>query len=50
MQNNPFFWSCDPKECDFEEAHLCGYTNQRNRYMNWRVGRSDDATLTDGTG
>lgn len=37
-------------ECDFEEAHLCGYTNQRNRYMNWRVGRSGDATLIDGTG
>uniref|UniRef100_A0A673GGV7 MAM domain-containing protein n=1 Tax=Sinocyclocheilus rhinocerous TaxID=307959 RepID=A0A673GGV7_9TELE len=37
-------------ECDFEEDHLCGYTNEWNRYMNWRVGRSDDTALNDGTG
>uniref|UniRef100_A0A671SL43 MAM domain-containing protein n=1 Tax=Sinocyclocheilus anshuiensis TaxID=1608454 RepID=A0A671SL43_9TELE len=37
-------------ECDFEEDHLRGYTNERNRYMNWRVGRSDDTALNDGTG
>uniref|UniRef100_A0A672S916 MAM domain containing 2 n=1 Tax=Sinocyclocheilus grahami TaxID=75366 RepID=A0A672S916_SINGR len=37
-------------ECDFEEDHLCGYTNEWNRYMNWRVGRSDDSALNDGTG
>ncbi|XP_059395192.1 MAM domain-containing protein 2 [Carassius carassius] len=37
-------------ECEFEEEHLCGYSNEWNRYMNWRVGRSDDAALTGGTG
>uniref|UniRef100_A0A671SL39 MAM domain-containing protein n=1 Tax=Sinocyclocheilus anshuiensis TaxID=1608454 RepID=A0A671SL39_9TELE len=37
-------------QCDFEEDHLRGYTNERNRYMNWRVGRSDDTALNDGTG
>uniref|UniRef100_A0A8C1EP10 MAM domain containing 2b n=1 Tax=Cyprinus carpio carpio TaxID=630221 RepID=A0A8C1EP10_CYPCA len=37
-------------ECEFEEDHLCGYTNEWNRYMNWRVGRSDDTALNDGTG
>lgn len=37
-------------ECDFEEPHLCGYTNQRNRNMNWRVGRAGDTTHEDRTG
>ncbi|XP_051541508.1 MAM domain-containing protein 2 [Myxocyprinus asiaticus] len=37
-------------ECDFEEPHLCGYTNQWNKYMNWRVGRTEDTTQRDGTG
>ncbi|XP_035524535.1 MAM domain-containing protein 2-like [Morone saxatilis] len=25
-------------ECDFEESHLCGYTNQWNANVNWYVG------------
>ncbi|CAG5867178.1 MAM domain-containing protein 2-like [Menidia menidia] len=25
-------------ECDFEEPHLCGYTNQWNANVNWYVG------------
>uniref|UniRef100_A0A8C1T7P0 MAM domain containing 2b n=1 Tax=Cyprinus carpio TaxID=7962 RepID=A0A8C1T7P0_CYPCA len=37
-------------ECDFEEDHLCGYTNEWNRFMNWRVGRSNDTALNDGKG
>ncbi|KAL1266966.1 hypothetical protein QQF64_002641, partial [Cirrhinus molitorella] len=37
-------------ECNFEEDHLCGYTNKQNRYMNWRVGKSDDAAVNEGTG
>ncbi|XP_073685887.1 MAM domain-containing protein 2 [Garra rufa] len=37
-------------ECSFEEDHLCGYNNKWNRYMNWRVGRSDDAALIERTG
>ncbi|XP_056591810.1 MAM domain-containing protein 2 isoform X1 [Triplophysa dalaica] len=37
-------------ECDFEEPHLCGYTNQWNRNMNWRVGRAEDTKHEDRTG
>ncbi|TRY71407.1 hypothetical protein DNTS_013705 [Danionella cerebrum] len=36
--------------CDFEDAHLCGYTNQWNRFMNWAVGRSYDYSLKNQTG
>lgn len=25
-------------ECDFEESHLCGYSNQWNANVNWYVG------------
>lgn len=25
-------------ECDFEESHLCGYSNQWNANVNWFVG------------
>lgn len=25
-------------ECDFEESHLCGYSNQWNTNLNWYVG------------
>ena len=27
-------------ECDFEEHHLCGYSNQWNPNVNWYVGGS----------
>ncbi|XP_073770611.1 MAM domain-containing protein 2 isoform X2 [Danio rerio] len=37
-------------ECDFEEAHLCGYANQWNKYLNWRVGKSENNTLNDKAG
>lgn len=25
-------------DCDFEESHLCGYSNQWNANVNWYVG------------
>lgn len=25
-------------DCDFEESHLCGYSNQWNANVNWFVG------------
>uniref|UniRef100_A0A4W4FIL3 MAM domain-containing protein n=1 Tax=Electrophorus electricus TaxID=8005 RepID=A0A4W4FIL3_ELEEL len=39
-------------ECDFEESHLCGYTNQWNSNINWYVGRdtADNTTPSDGPG
>lgn len=29
---------CLSLECDFEESHLCGYSNQWNANVNWYVG------------
>ncbi|XP_055065041.2 MAM domain-containing protein 2 [Misgurnus anguillicaudatus] len=37
-------------ECDFEEPHLCGYWNEKNRYLSWRMGRAEDTTPEDKTG
>ncbi|CAM9330591.1 unnamed protein product, partial [Lampetra planeri] len=44
-------------ECDFEEAHLCGYNNQWNANVNWFVGGGggqtnmlDDPTFNNRTG
>ncbi|XP_036451600.1 MAM domain-containing protein 2 [Colossoma macropomum] len=39
-------------ECDFEESHLCGYTNQWNGNVNWYVGRGvpNEPTYSDGPG
>lgn len=31
------FGSCF-SECDFEESHLCGYSNQWNANVNWYIG------------
>lgn len=33
-------------ECDFEESHLCGYTNQWNSNVNWYVGRGSPNSHT----
>lgn len=32
-------------ECDFEESHLCGYSNQWNTNVNWYVGGGGGALL-----
>ncbi|KAM7369321.1 hypothetical protein PAMP_013597 [Pampus punctatissimus] len=46
-------------ECNFEESHLCGYSNQWNANVNWYVGGGgvqllsdmlDDHTYNNGTG
>lgn len=32
------FWLLLLPECDFEEHHLCGYSNSWNPNVNWYVG------------
>ncbi|XP_034458883.1 MAM domain-containing protein 2-like isoform X2 [Hippoglossus hippoglossus] len=35
-------------ECDFEESHLCGYSNQWNANVNWYVGGGGAQLLSNG--
>lgn len=33
-------------DCDFEESHLCGYSNQWNANVNWFVGGGGSQLLS----